>query len=95
MYLQKILIVVVGVLFLLIIIKRIVSDLTNPIIEWNGSNKFPTNIREDRNISEDVLIYDLDTEFLCIGYYTYNTDRWIFITSKNQPKNFLWTYLEN
>lgn len=82
-------------IFIIFLIKRLVKDLKTPIIEWNDKNEFPTNIREDRNISEDILIIDLDTNNLYIGYYSFLTDRWIIINKTGVVNNFNWAYLNN
>lgn len=62
--------------------------------EWFSQNRLPENPREDRNISEDVLIYDYDNDCNIIAYYCYNEEKWCFIGNADTPKNWKWRYLD-
>jgi hypothetical protein len=85
-----------AIIFLFLFLSRLLKDLKMPLIDWNDKDEFPTNIREDRNISEDVLIYDLDTEKIFLGYFMYNSNTWIAINNNSKmPNNFVWAYLND
>ncbi len=68
----------------------------NPKIEWFDPKQLPSKIRTERNISKDVLIYDLDTKKMYIGYYSFSNMFWVIdneMKSVEQPINFVWAYL--
>jgi hypothetical protein len=75
--------------------KRLIKKLELPEIEWNDQKELPTEIREDRNISKDIIVYDLYSKKLYTAYYSFGNDIYVFIKlpSENWPTNFVWTYL--
>ena len=80
---------------LVIICKKLIINIEIPKIDWNDKNEIPTEINKDRNLSADVLIYDLDSKTLFIGFYSYSNHVWRFPQLngiENNPKNFNWAY---
>ena len=87
--------VVICICIFVIFCNKIVKKFELPNIEWNDQNEIPTEINKDRNLSADVLVYDLDSKTLCIGFYSYSNDVWRFPQIngiENNPKNFNWAY---
>jgi len=78
-----------------IICKRLIKKLELPEIEWYDRKELPTEIREDRNVSKDVIVYDLDSKKLYTAYYSFGNDFYVFIKlpSEKWPTNFVWAYL--
>ncbi len=54
-------------------------QLNHPKCTWYSQHIIPENPRTDRNISEDVLIYDYDNDCNLIAYYSYSDGLWCFI----------------
>jgi hypothetical protein len=79
--------------FFVIISKKIIEKLELPEIEWHDQNEIPEEIRDERTISKDVLIVNLKTKTLHIGYYSYGNDCWIIDGFAITPDKFNWAYL--
>lgn len=80
----------------ILIVAYFISQLySNDSIEWFSQHIIPENPREDRNISEDVMVYDYDNDCNLIAYYRYGVefDNWYFMGGE-RPKNFKWRYFD-
>lgn len=64
-------------------------------IEWFSQHIAPENPRTDRNISEDVLVYDYDNDCNLVAYYCYSSSQWKFINwDMKVPDKFKWRYFD-
>lgn len=90
-----ILLSVVAIFFVVftIICKGIIKKLESPEIEWYDQKELPTEIRIDRDISKDVLVYNFETKTIHIGYYSFGNDMWV-MDSKISRDKFLWAYID-
>lgn len=80
---------------LVTVCKKLIRNIETPNIDWKEQTEIPTEINKDRNLSADVLVYDLDSKTLFIGFYSYSNDVWRFPQVngiENNPKNFNWAY---
>jgi predicted membrane protein len=75
------------------ICKKAIKKLELPEIEWYDQNEIPEEIRVERTISKDVLIVNLETKTLHIGYYSYGNDCWVVDGFAITPNKFNWAYL--
>ena len=75
------------------ICKKAIKKLEFPEIEWHDQNEIPEEIRVERTISKDVLIVNLETKTLHIGYYSYGNDCWVVDGFAITPNKFNWAYL--
>lgn len=91
-------IILLAVFFLIvlsIIFKKIINRLELPNIEWNDQKELPCKLRKERSISVDVLIYDLDSKKLYLGYFSFSNELWLIddeMKSIKQPTRFVWAY---
>ena len=93
-------IVTIGIIFIVIVcvlLKKLIKQLETPEIDWRTDEELPMNIFDERNISHDVLIYDLDTKELYTGYYSFYNDLWVINCPKTAIKvtNFVWAYINH
>ena len=97
---MKIVIITIVITFIItvcLLIKKLMAQIESPEIDWKTDEELPEDIFDERSISKDVLIYDLDTKELYLGYYSYSNDLWVVCSEKTAIKitNFVWAYINH
>jgi len=79
---------------LVFLFNRLIKKLETPNIDWKDKNEIPGEIVFQRNISKDVIIFDLNSNDLYIGYYSYSNSSWVICHKKTTAlTDFVWAYI--
>lgn len=62
-------------------------------VEWFKSKRRPPYSKELDNVSIPVLMYSPEMDIHTIGWFYFDSERWVHIADEDLEEDFIWTLL--